>query len=345
MNFLRALLALLVLIPSINTLARSKRSLPLFNGRSYSNIINERGMLHLTDAANIFVETKLAVANGEQYLPETLDVWKAYEKPIELSDTPSIQWIGHASFLIQIGGINILTDPFFYDLSFLYSRNLPAGIAPENLPKIDIVLISHNHRDHMDEQSLLLLKKYDPTIIVPKGIGAWFKKNNFIKVIEHNWWDKTDILGLSITCVPAHHWCGRGAFDLNRALWSGWMINWKNQTKDKTLYFAGDTSYCKQYFDEIVDEFPNIDIALLPIGPCESRKLMKHSHVDAKEAVKIFKRINAKEFIPMHWGTFRLGTDSFDAPITKLKEQWSKENLDSNNLHILKFGERITFSK
>lgn len=314
------------------------RSLPIFNNGRFSNTFDERGLLHFVDGFNIFLETK---TNREAYLTDDLNNWKAYDKPINSSKDLSIQWIGHSSFLIQINGINIITDPVFFNLSFLYPRNLPAGIAPENLPKIDVILISHNHRDHFDEPSLRLLKKHDPIVLAPLVVGTWFKKNGFTQVIEHNWWESTELpSGIKLTCLPAQHWCQRLLFDTNRALWSGWMIS----TDTKNIYFAGDTGYCKQYFSEIAEEFPKIDVAMLPIGPCQPRELMKHSHVDAIEAIKIFKKIKAKEFVPMHWGTFRLGTDSFNAPIKLLKQIWLEKNYDPTNLHILKFGQRKIFS-
>jgi len=258
------------------------------------------------------------------------------------SETPSITWICHSTFLIQIGGVNIITDPVFFNVSPFFARIVKPTIAVHNLPKIDFVIISHNHRDHMDRKSLLMLKKDNPVILVPQGNASWLEKNEF-KFIELSWWQDIDSelnTSVKFSFLPASHWTGRGLLDLNKSLWGSWMIT----HKDFKIYFAGDTAY-DSHFSLIGEKHSNIDVALMPIAPNNPRKLIKDSHIDGEEAVTGFIEINATNFIPMHWGTFRGGADNFIEPISLLKKHWqNKINLLSEkHLHILKFGETKTF--
>ena len=257
-----------------------------------------------------------------------------------------ITWIGHATFLIQIDSVNIITDPIFFDLPLGLKRILPIGIPLKHLPKIDIVLISHNHRDHMDEKSLNIIKPYNPFILVPHGNKKWFDKRFFYNVREYkcgnceklSFKDNT----ITLSFLPASHWSGRTPFDINKSTCGSWMIEYQN----KKIYFAGDST-TSPYFAEIEKLFPNIDIAIMPLGPNEPRNLMKHSHISSKESVEAFIELNAKQFIPMHWGTYQTGCDEFETPINLLKEAWSeyKDQLIHKKLHIVKCGEQIDFFK
>jgi len=242
--------------------------------------------------------------------------------------------------LIQIGGVNILTDPIFSDLMYLYPRNCAPGIALHDLPKIDFIIISHNHQDHMEKKSLLALKKDKPHILVPKGDKKWFDKNNFENVSEYDWWQDQSFGSAKFTFLPAIHWSGNGFLHLNKSLWGSWMIEYAGFK----LYFAGDTAY-SSHFSEIADKFNGIDLVLMPIGPNGPRELQKHSHINTYEAVKAFIDLKAKSFVPMHWGTFRLGQDKFDAPIKLLKKYWQEleVSLKDKKLHIPKFGEQLKF--
>ncbi len=257
------------------------------------------------------------------------------------SEVPVITWIGHSTFLIQVAGKNILTDPIFGSLSFIFRRLIPAVVKVQDLPPIDYVLISHNHFDHMDSQALLQLKQQFPLmkILVPMGDKEWFDRHLFPKVSEHMWWDEIVEQDLKFTFLPANHWSQRTLFDKNRSLWGSWML----QVANFKLYFAGDTSW-GPHFEQIGAEFENIDVALLPIAPGEPRSWMKSSHIDAKEAVQAFIKLKAKMFIPMHWGTYHLGFDDFSAPITLLKQSWQdmKNQLLGKQLKIMKFGELLS---
>ena len=273
--------------------------------------------------------------------------WVTESNHPEVSEQPVITWVGHSTFLIQVGGINILTDPIYGHLSaVLYRRILPEGIPFEKLPKIDVILISHNHNDHMDKRTLLKIKKANPAVavLVPENNGSWFEKRGFESVGQCSWRGSVDFSSgdermIKFTCLPAHHWsiCG---LNKNTALWCSWMITYQ----DKNIYFAGDTAY-KSHFRLISEMFPSIDVALLPIGPCEPSKNLKEHHMNAKEAVSAFMDLGAQHFVPMHWGTFGLGPDFFDDPIKLLQKTWQErsDELQNNSLHLLKAGQQFSF--
>ncbi len=251
------------------------------------------------------------------------------------SDQLQITWIGHATFLIQGDGINIITDPVFGNVSSVFRRLLPPGIMLENLPRIDYILISHNHYDHMDAPSLHAIKERNPhvRVLVPQGDKKWFDYYNY-NSHEHSWWDTHEN---RFHFLPTVHWSRRGIFDTNKSLWGSWMI----QLNNKQIYFAGDTAY-GNHFCEIADSF-EVDVALLPIGPCEPHEWMKHSHMSGSQSLQAFNDLGATHFFPMHWGTFPFGNDQFDAPIKQMHQLWQTHQLNNKQLHIAKAGQPITF--
>ncbi len=248
----------------------------------------------------------------------------------------SITWIGHASFLIQIDGINIITDPVFGEVSSFFPRILAPGIHIEAVPTIDYVLISHNHWDHMDASSLKALKKRNPNmhVLVPQGDKDWFLKRTF-SVSEHDWWDTIEKEKCSFNFLPAVHWSGRGVFDKNRSLWGSWMIN----AGSKKIYFAGDTAY-GEHFTQIAQECGPSYIALLPIGPCEPKEWMSRTHMNPDRSLQAFIDLQATHFIPMHWGTFPFGNDQFDEPVRYLDKIKQRAR---GTVHLIKAGTRTVF--
>lgn len=270
------------------------------------------------------------------------------KSPVEHTvEQPTITWIGHSSFLIQLPGVTLLTDPVFGHASFLYRRILPAGLQGHELPQIDFLLLSHNHRDHMDTDSLLAIReRHTPTVLVPKGDKAWFDENKFTTTHEHMWWEQQTFIipstnaELKFTFLPAIHWSQRGFFDKNKSLWGSWMIEYQG----KVYYFAGDTSY-SPHFTAIAQEFPVIDVVMMPIGPCEPRAWMEHAHISAHQAGQAFLDLQAQHFIPMHWGTFPFGIDPFYLPIERLSSWWQENQaaMADKKLHLPKIGQNLKF--
>ncbi len=223
----------------------------------------------------------------------------------------NIIWLGHSTFLIQIGGFNIITDPVFWNITSFFKRILPLGISLDKIPNIDYVLLSHNHRDHMDSSSLYFLNRYPGiSYLVPQGDRKWFTKRDMARTIEFSWWERATFANpdegslIEFHFLPAYHWSGRGVFDRNRSLWGSWMIRYNGIN----IYFGGDTGY-SAHFKCIQKEFGFIDVAILPIGPCEPKEWMLNSHIGPEEALKGFVDLNASNFIPMHWGTFNFGVE------------------------------------
>ncbi len=249
----------------------------------------------------------------------------------------SVTWIGHSSFLIQLGGHSILTDPVWSKKSgvgpFGPTRLVPPGLRLIDLPPIDLVLISHNHYDHLDDVTIRWLGNR-PTYLVPARLGSWFQARGGTKVHECNWWEGVDALGLHFDFVPTQHWSRRTPWDMNTTLWGGWILS---DGRHK-LYFAGDSAYFSG-FKMIGERYPGIDVALMPIGAYEPRWFMQSAHVNPEEAGQAFLDVGARIIIPMHWGTFRLSTERMDEPPKRLAAWWEKQGLDPANNWTLAIGE------
>lgn len=313
-------------------------------GRFYNNssdrIVRRLWNFILTrfaQAKHRFLSKKKQQQISDSFIAE----WMMVPTIVHSSVKPVITWIGHATFLVQIGGINILTDPVFFEVSRFFKRKVHPTIPIDQLPKIDVIIISHNHRDHLDLPSLSLLKKDKPRILVPFGNKQWFQRHGFDAVDEMEWGQTMTLRSdISFTFLPAYHWTSRGLFDINTTLWGSWLI----QCDAIKIYFAGDSAY-DNHFAAIGKAFGPIDIALMPVGPNEPRHLMSEAHIGIDEALRAFGELNARHFIPMHWGTFKSGLDSFSFSVEHLKESWQRIYGQSNvcYLHIMKFGQSKTF--
>lgn len=233
-------------------------------------------------------------------------------------NSPSATWIGHSTFLIEIDGLHILTDPVWDDycspipIKALKRRHEPP-IALSDLPPIDCVLLSHNHYDHLDAKTVAHLNSFHPSIewIVPLGMARWFKKRGIQNVTELNWWQNSSIKGgPTITAVPAQHFSGRSLWDKNSTLWNGYVL----EHKGKRLYFTGDTGYNEIDFKTIGAHFSHMDLSLIPIGTYEPIAFMSPVHCSPWEAVLIHKEVNSRLSLGMHWKTFCLSEEPIDQP-------------------------------
>ncbi|WP_413586675.1 MBL fold metallo-hydrolase [Bdellovibrio sp. HCB274] len=259
-----------------------------------------------------------------------------------------ITWLGHSSMLVQMDGMNILTDPSLSErvspFSFMGPKRfgkLPLEI--EQLPKIDVVVISHSHYDHLDLASLRKINQQNQgqtRFLVPLGNKELLKGEDILNVEEYDWWSGEKIGPIQFTFAPAQHWTTRTTFDVNRTLWGGWMI--KGATRQ--VYFVGDTGYSKD-FQDIRQRLGAVDVALIPIGAYAPRWFMQKQHIDTTEAVLIHQDLGARFSLPLHWGTFKLSDEPMAEPPVKLKESLQNANLPLSVFPVLSRGETFSFEK
>lgn len=227
-----------------------------------------------------------------------------------------ITWIGHATFLIGLDGHNILTDPFFSDRASPFTslgpkRFMPPAMAIEELPKIDVILISHNHYDSLDEAALDGLAKRDPDtlVVVPLGLEPFIKERGFKNIRQMDWYEKMSAGRLNIQSTPAIHRSNRGMFDVNQSLWTGFVISGQLSDRQLKIWFVGDTGAGPVFEKEVAGKVGPVDIALVPIGAFLPRDIMRPVHTNPAEALRLAKIMGAKTAIAMHWGTLPLGED------------------------------------
>jgi len=264
-------------------------------------------------------------------------------------DELTITWIGHSTVLAQIGGLNVLTDPMWADraspLPFAGPRRrLPPAVSLAGLPPIDVVLISHDHYDHLDLATVrhLTTARPETTWLVPLGVASLVRHAGARQVHEHAWWEAQSIGPLTVVCTPAQHSSGRGLSDRNRSLWCGWSVS-TTRLPRRAIYFAGDTAHCPAFI-EVGARLGPFDVCLLPIGAYEPRWYMRYVHMTPEEAVRAYEEVcqgNVAEssFVPIHWGTFRIADDALDEPPRRLRAEWSAAHFPSNALTILGHGE------
>ena len=246
----------------------------------------------------------------------------------------SITWVGHSTFLIQIAGTNILTDPVWARRMGFQTRLTEPGIKIDDLPPIDVVLISHGHYDHLDFASIRQLKD-SPEYFVPIGLGKTFVKKGYDLVHEANWWETFEYGDLSFHFVPAQHWTRRGIFDMNTSHWGGWVI--ENKRTSETIYFVGDTGYFRG-FKDVAEKF-NLNYVLMPIGAYEPEWFMASSHINPEDAVRAFLELDGDYFIPMHYGAYRLADDTGPEALGRLLAEWDRRMLAKEKLKALLLGE------
>jgi L-ascorbate metabolism protein UlaG (beta-lactamase superfamily) len=264
-------------------------------------------------------------------------------------NNPSVTWIGHATMLVRLGGKAVLFDPNFSDRASPFAfagpkRVVPIPIDISELPRIDLVLISHNHYDHLDlvsVQRLAAMPQGSPHFLVPLGLKAWFAALGVTRVDEYDWWQETREDGLRITFVPAQHWSRRGLDDTNETLWGGWVV----EGEGLKVIHTGDTGYSQDLRD-IGERLGPFDMAFIPIGAYAPRWFMKVNHVDVPEAVQIRADLRAARAIGMHWGTFEGLTDEpLDEPPKVLARQREERGLSQAEFDVLKIGETRRLEK
>lgn len=301
---------------------------------------------HITDDKRSVKDAllwKMGYFDEKAHIPEIPSSFQYPLKPLSIDPMhPRALWVNHSTFFIKINGVHLLTDPIWgrrcSPVSFIGpTRHHQAPLSIEDLKRVDHVLISHNHYDHLDKQTVLALHKLYPNIHwwVPLGVKKWFLNMGITSVEELGWWESLHMPSstnashtLQFTAVPAQHFSGRGIKDVGRTLWSGWVVEFFEKSYTKRLYFVGDTGYNSVDFKTIGARWPHMDLSLIPIGSYLPRKFMSPVHIDPWQAVQIHQEVNSKQSIGMHWNTFKLSDEETHRPPYDLFQALKQANLD-----------------
>ena len=258
---------------------------------------------------------------------------------------PTVTWIGHASVLVQMDNVSFLTDPIWSNRPSPVpligpSRFVPPGLAMEDLPPIDFILISHNHFDHLDLPTLRSLAKRNPATVfyVPLGNAALLQQQGIANVKELDWGQTDTYSGVTIACLPSQHWSKRSLTDDRKALWSSWAVI----GDERRFYFAGDTGYFDG-FARIGAALGPFDLVTVPIGAYEPRAMMRDSHMNPEEALRAAIDLRATRAMAIHFGTFDLSDEPLAEPPLRFSEAAKNSELGGEAAWILDIGETRTF--
>lgn len=285
--------------------------------------------------------------NLDQVFPLKEMDWNVLKEP---TSSLQVTWVGHASLLVQMNGFNILTDPVFSNRCSGVQFAGPKRYRPpaffvqdlvENHIHVDAILISHNHYDHLDYQSIVDLSKAFPeaTFIVPLGLQAWFERyvRKNLRIVQMDWFERySPVAMLQITAIPMCHWSNRFGWDRDKSLWCGFVI----KGPSKTFLFPGDTGWFEGLY-ELGKRFGPIDMAALPIGAYEPQVLMRASHTNPEEGVEMMNALKVKRAVPIHWGTFPLTLEPVMEPRERLVNAVKAANLDPSVFAPWLIGETV----
>jgi L-ascorbate metabolism protein UlaG (beta-lactamase superfamily) len=258
------------------------------------------------------------------------------------SSNPSVTWIGHAGVVLRLAGRNIVVDPIFSERASPVTFAGPRRVVPPPfdvaaLPPIDLVLISHNHYDHLDEPTVRALAELPgqrPRFLVPLGLKTWFADLGIDRVDELDWWQSVRDGAATITFVPVQHWSRRTLFDTNRTLWGGWAV----AGEGLRVVHLGDTGYSRDFRD-IGERLGPFDLALIPIGAYAPRWFMESKHLDVPEAIQVRADLRARRAIGIHWGTFPMADDPPDEPPQVLARERERAGLSPEDFDVMAIGE------
>lgn len=264
---------------------------------------------------------------------------------------PAATWIGHATTLVQADGLNVLTDPMFSERASPFSfigpkREQPPGLALAELPHVDLVLVSHNHYDHLDDASVRALAAQaggPPLFVVPLGLKAWLAERGITNAVELDWWQSHRVGAVEVVLTPVQHWSGRGLDDRMATLWGGFAVFGPSLQ----WFFSGDTGYSRDFADirarfaprQRPEDGGGFDLALIAVGAYEPRWFMATQHVNPAEAVQVHRDLGAKRSIGVHWGTFALTDEALDEPPRALAQARSAAGLADDDFTVLAVGQ------
>ena len=260
----------------------------------------------------------------------------------------AITWVGHSTLLVQLGSLNILTDPVWSDRVSPWRavgprRLVPPALPIDGLPPIDVVLLSHNHYDHLDSWTLRAIAAAHPRArwVVPLRLGNFVRSHNVSNVTELDWWEERRVGEATVGCTPARHFSARTPFDRNRTLWCGFAI----MTTAGRFFYAGDTGLHPE-FSRIAERFGPFVVSAIPIGAYEPRWFMQPVHMNPEDAVAAFRALHQHHGPPeravmacVHWGTFKLTDEPILEPPRRTREAWERAQLPMEDLWVLAHGE------
>lgn len=273
-------------------------------------------------------------------LPEVKDAVGAWNT---VDPGARVQWLGHASVLIELEGLHILIDPVFGGAGPVVPRKVAAPRLPDHLPPIDVILLTHGHYDHLDAKSVAAVLSANPTcrVVVPRGLGRALPRG-CAQVTEASWWDRVTLdedRGVDAVLVPAQHWHLRSGFDRNRSLWGGWFV----RSPRRSIYHSGDTGHFGG-FATIAAVLGKPDVAVLPLGAYEPRWFMADQHMSPEHSVAAFEALGATHMMGMHWGTFDLTDEPLDhGAFTLLPEIADERGISRDRLHVMAHGGVLGF--
>jgi N-acyl-phosphatidylethanolamine-hydrolysing phospholipase D len=323
-----------------DTLAQN-RSKPVFRDGVFAN---PGGMLgHGNPGASVtlpFFGRRIASSLSRAPVPSPPVIPNdgAFLRENSLGSVPTITWVGHSTFLVQMGHVTFLTDPTWSRTASPVAlgprRFVKPGLRIKDLPKVDFAVVSHNHYDHMDLHTLKTLARRGTRIFVPLANAETLRAAGIDNVEELDWWDSRTVGGVTVHCLPAQHWSRRGLFDENQALWSGWAV----VSGDRRFFFAGDTGLFPG-FAEIAAHLGPFDLAAVPIGAYEPSEMMKPAHMNPEEAVEAVIQLQAERSVAMHFGTFDLTDEPIEEPPRRFRAASQQAGRGADKDWVLAIGE------
>jgi L-ascorbate metabolism protein UlaG (beta-lactamase superfamily) len=310
-----------------------------FDGRHFRNQqpVEPKGMLDML---------RWQLTSERASWPEWVEQDAVHALPtLELEQQLVATFINHATFYLQLPGLQVITDPIYSLRASPISvagpkRVRPPGQPLEALPGVDVVLISHNHYDHLDLPSLRELEqKFNPLFLVPLGVASLLKREGIQQVQELDWWESIRVKDYLIHLTPAQHWSTRNILDRNKTLWGSFMLS---NEQGPLIYFAGDTGH-GPHFKKIQERLGSPLVALLPIGAYEPRWFMRDHHINPEEAVLAHLALEAKVSLGMHFGTFQLTDEAIEAPVEELAIALKKYGVSQEHFRVPAFGQSISF--
>ena len=267
----------------------------------------------------------------------------------------TVTWVGHATVLLQLAGLNVVTDPQFSRRASPFSfvgpaRKVRVPFTIDEGPRVDVVVVSHNHYDHLDVDSIQALGRQpggSPLFVVPLGVDRWMRDHGIDRVVGLDWWQSHEMPAadgdrLRITLVPVRHWSSRSPVDRFETLWGGYVVERVAGTGDDVRYrffFGGDTGYAPLFRDLIHARFARFDFAALPIGAYEPNRYLKAQHANPEEAVRMHRDLDVAQSMGIHWGTFVLTTEPFDQPPKDLAVAVERAGLPPDAFKPFRHGE------